>query len=88
MLTPIPDHQPAAEHLEGLVNGLRKALKEAPWGSHAAKNARLALDSLERDTGLTTAQRLQTVRDIAQSYRANKLLDFSHHHPGDRPPHQ
>ena len=88
MLTPVPDHQPPEQHLEGLVSGLRKALKEARWGSKAAEDTRLALNNLERDSGLTTAQKLAAVRDIAQKYRANKLLDFSHFHPGDRPPHQ
>jgi uncharacterized membrane protein len=81
MQTHLPDHQPAEERLEGLKANLISMLAKAKPYSQAAKQARRALELLERDDTFTTEQRLERLRQIITNFQGAAVLTESHDHP-------
>lgn len=84
MRTALPDYQPAEERLAGLKANLISMLGKAKPYSQAAKQARRALELLERDGTLTTEQRLERLRQTIRNFQGASVLTESHDHPLSR----
>jgi protein involved in polysaccharide export with SLBB domain len=82
----IDDHQPAEQRLEDMTRTLHNLIAQAGPLSHSAEQARRQLNTFESGGHLTVEERLEGIRRITREFRAGRLFDNSHHHPGDRKP--
>lgn len=74
------------EALENGITVLRKYIRESPPLSYTAEMARRTIAAVQNpNSPLTTEQKFVAVTTAVRGYKALRLLDSSHHHPGDRP---
>jgi hypothetical protein len=82
----LPDHDFRSDEqkLEDAIATLRALIAASPKLSATAANARRLIENVTAESALTTAQKLEALRETLRGYAHARLVDNVLSHPGDR----